>query len=129
MRIINPDTLAPPRGYNNGILTEGGHLLFIAGQVGWDREQNIATGIVSQFDRALSNILEVLRTAGGEASHICRFTIFIKDKKDYLSQTKEIGQVYRNHMGKHYPAMSLLIVKDLLEQDALVEIEATAVIP
>jgi len=124
MKIINPSSLAEPRGYNHGIAS--GNFLFIAGQIGWNEKGEIANGLVAQFDRALANITVVLDSAGTSAEKIVRLTIFIKDKEDYMNHRKEIGQVYRKHFGKHFPAMSLLIVKDLLEAGALVEIEATA---
>ena len=125
---INPPTLAEPRGYNNGILMEPGRILFVAGQIGWNASGEMARGLVAQFDQALRNILDVVETAGGNSESIARFTIFIKNKADYIADRKEIGVVYRKHMGKHFPAMSLLVVVDLLEDEALVEIEATAVI-
>lgn len=128
MKPINPETLATPRGYNNGMLAVAGKILFVAGQVGWDRDQKMAKGLTAQFERALINILEVVKAAGGIPESIGRMTIFITDKKEYISQRKAIGLVYREHMRNHYPAMSLVIVKDLLEEGALVEIEATAVI-
>ena len=129
MRTINPVTLPAPRGYNNGVLGDCGKILFVAGQIGWDKNGRLAEGLIGQFDRALYNVLEVVRTAGGEAENIGRFTIYIKDKQDYLSQRKEVGEAYRSHMGKYFPAMSLIVVNDLLEDGALVEIEATAVLP
>ena len=91
--------------------------------------KNSVDGFAAQFDLALANVLEVVRAAGGNVEDISRFTIFIKDKSEYLELRKEIGKLYRQRMGHHYPAMSLVVVKDLLEDDALVEIEATAVIP
>lgn len=127
MKVVNPRSMPQPRGYNNGVLAEG-RMLFVAGQVGWDKDGNIANGFVAQFDQALANILEVVHEAGGTAQDIGRFTIFVKDKSVYLAQRKPIGEVYRKHMGKHFPAMTLVEVKDLLEEGALVEIEATAVL-
>jgi enamine deaminase RidA (YjgF/YER057c/UK114 family) len=126
-RIINPESLAAPSGYSHGILTPG-HLLFIAGQVGWDKDRKVAHGFAHQFELALKNVLAVVEAAGGRAENIARLTIFITDKQHYLDQLKEIGVRYRSVMGKHFPAMSLLIVKELLEENALVEIEATAVL-
>jgi enamine deaminase RidA (YjgF/YER057c/UK114 family) len=126
--IINPASLRTPRGYNNGVVVGPGRILFVAGQIGWDENGNLAPDFVSQFDRALLNILEVVRAAGGEAENIGRFTIFVKNKQQYLRFRNEIGQSYRARMGKHFPAMSLLVVSDLLEEGALVEIEATAVL-
>jgi enamine deaminase RidA (YjgF/YER057c/UK114 family) len=128
MKIVNPETLAPARGYNHGLLMTG-NLLFIAGQIGWDQDENVAQGLTDQFELALRNVLAVLEKANGKPEHIARLTIFIKDKQQYLDQRKEIGTRYRALMGKHYPAMSLLVVKDLLEENALIEIEATAVLP
>ena len=128
MNFINPETLATPKGYNHGVLSSG-RILFVAGQIGWDRNEKMVDGFVPQFDLALANVLEVVRAAGGNAENISRFTIFVKDKSEYLKLRKEIGKMYRQRMGNHYPAMSLLVVKDLLEDGALIEIEATAVIP
>jgi enamine deaminase RidA (YjgF/YER057c/UK114 family) len=128
VKIINPDELAKPRGYNHGILATG-RVLFISGQIGWDKNGTMAEGLATQFETALRNVLLVLESAGGKPEHVARLTLFIKDKEDYLNQSAEIGSRYRALMGKHFPAMSLLIVKDLLESSALVEIEATAVIP
>lgn len=128
MNFINPETLAPPKGYNHGVLSSG-RILFVAGQIGWDRNEKLVDGFEAQFDRALANVLEVVRTAGGNPQDIGRFTIFVKDKSEYLKVRKEIGKLYRHRMGNHYPAMSLVVVKDLLEDGALIEIEATAVIP
>jgi enamine deaminase RidA (YjgF/YER057c/UK114 family) len=129
MKIINPASLPSPSGYSNGVLSEPGKILCIAGQIGWDENAQIAKGLVSQFDRALRNVLGVVREAGGKPEHIVRITIYVTDKHDYIYNRRELGTIYRNVMGSHYPAMSLLIVKDLLEEYALVEIEATAVIP
>ena len=127
MKIINPPGLPPPRGYSNGVVAEG-QLLFVAGQIGWTATADLADGFVEQFDQALANVLTVVRTAGGTAESISRLTIFVTDKGQYLAGQKEIGDRYRAKMGRHYPAMSLVEVKALLEPGALVEIEATAVI-
>ncbi len=126
---INPDTLAAPRGYSNGmIFPAGGRLLFVAGQIGWDREMRVAEGLTAQFDLALRNVLDVVRAAGGGPESIGRLTLYVLDKHDYTAKVKEIGRAYREHMGKHYPAMALVQVAALLEPGALVEIEATAVV-
>lgn len=128
--IIAPDSLAPARGYSNGLLFEGGRILFVAGQVGWDRERRfVAKDFVGQFAQALDNVLAVVREAGGKPEHIGRLTIFVTDKRHYNAAMKEIGAVYRERMGKHYPAIALLEVRALLEDEALCEIEATAVLP
>lgn len=128
--IVNPDSLAPPRGYSNGMVLGGGRMLFVAGQIGWDAESRIVSDdFAAQFAQALDNVLDVVREAGGAPEHIGRFTIFVTDKKTYLAAAKAVGVAYRERMGKHYPAMSLVEVADLLEEGALVEIEATAVLP
>ena len=128
MTIVNPPTLAPPRGYAHGILGEG-RLLLVAGQIGWDRQaQVVSDRFVDQFDQAIANVLEVVTAAGGSAESVARLTIFVVDKTEYVAATKEIGERYRARMGKHFPAMTLVEVKGLLEPRARVEIEATAVI-
>ena len=128
-KVVNPDTLAPPRGYSNGLLYPGGQILFVAGQIGWDKEMKLVDGVAEQWALAMDNVLDVVRAAGGGPEHIGRFTIFVTDKRAYLAAAKAIGAAYRERMGKHYPAMSLVQVADLLEDGAMVEIEATAVIP
>jgi enamine deaminase RidA (YjgF/YER057c/UK114 family) len=131
-RFINPDDLAAPRGYTNGVLmpTGGGAgLLFIAGQVGWDADaQMTGPGLVEQFDRALASLLAVVRDAGGRPESIGKLTIFVTNKQDYLDARKALGVAYRARMGTHYPAMSLVEVRGLVEPCAVVEIEGIAVI-
>ena len=127
---INPESLGAPRGYANGVLTDaGGRLLFIAGQIGWNQQQQIVSeNMVEQFDRALANVLTVVTAAGGQAQHIARLIIYVTDKNEYRDRMKEIGERYRARMGKHFPAMVLVEVKSLLEDGAKVEIEGTAVL-
>lgn len=130
MTIINPEGLGQPRGYSNGMLFEGGSLLFIAGQVGWDRESRIVSDdFAEQFAQALENVLAVVRQAGGGPENIGRLLIFVTDKDEYASRLRDIGSAYRQLMGKHFPAMTLVEVSSLLERLAKVEIEALAVIP
>jgi enamine deaminase RidA (YjgF/YER057c/UK114 family) len=130
MTIINPESLGQPRGYSNGMLFEGGSLLFIAGQVGWDRESRIVSDdFAEQFAQALANVLTVVRHAGGGPENIGRLLIFVTDKDEYGSRLRDIGSAYRQLMGKHFPAMTLVEVSSLLERLAKVEIEALAVIP
>jgi enamine deaminase RidA (YjgF/YER057c/UK114 family) len=130
LTIINPEELGPPCGYSNGVLSDcGGRLLFIAGQVAWNSEQQIVSSdFVDQFDRALENVLTVVKQAGGSEGDIARLIIYVTDKPLYRQHTKEVGERYRKHMGKHYPAMVLVEVKSLLEDNALVEIEGIAVL-
>jgi enamine deaminase RidA (YjgF/YER057c/UK114 family) len=127
---INPASLGAPRGYSHGMLAPaGGRLLFVAGQVGWDGEQRLAgAGFVEQFEQALANVLAVVREAGGGPEQVARLTLYVTDKREYLAQLKAVGEAYRRHMGRHYPAMALVEVAALLAPGARVEIEATAVL-
>jgi len=128
--VINPEELGAPRGWNNGMLAPvGGRTLFIAGQTARDGSGRVpAADFVSQFDQALANVLTVLRAAGGEPGNIGRFTIYVTDIAAYRGSLKPLGAVYRRRMGTHYPAMALVQVTSLVDQQALVEIEATAVL-
>jgi enamine deaminase RidA (YjgF/YER057c/UK114 family) len=127
---INPESLGAPRGYSNGVLAEsGGRLLFIAGQIAWNAEQQIVSDdLVGQFDRALANLLTVVTEAGGNREQVARLIIYVTDKAEYRRQMKEIGECYRARMGKHFPAMVLVEVKSLLEDRAKIEIEGMAVL-
>src|SRR5438445_1648848 len=127
---INPESLGAPRGYSNGVLTEaGGRLLFIAGQIAWDENQKIAsTDLVEQFDRALANVIAVLKEAGGKPEQIARLVIYVTDIDEYRRCVEEIGRRYRSQMGKHFPAMVLVEVNNLLDDDAKIEIEGIAVL-
>lgn len=129
-KLINPGSLGPPRGFSNGVLTDaGGRLLFIAGQIGWDANQAIVSeDFVEQFDRALANVITVITEAGGKPDQIARMVIYVTNKVEYLEQQHGVGQRYRKHMGKHFPAMVLVEVKSLLDDKARVEIEAVAVL-
>jgi enamine deaminase RidA (YjgF/YER057c/UK114 family) len=129
-KLINPETLGPPRGYSNGVLTGvSGRLLFVAGQVGWDEDQRIVSeNFVKQFDRALANVIAVVTEADGRPDQIARLVLYVTDKKEYQLHLKDVGQSYRAHMGKHFPAMVLVEVKGLLDDKAKVEIEAGAVL-
>src|SRR5580704_19309068 len=127
--IINPPQLAEPVGYNNGIVSEGGGLLFVAGQIGWDREQRmVSDDFAEQFGQALENVITVVTAAGGQAADITRLLIFVTDKKEYMSRRRDIGTAYKQLMGKHFPAMTLVQVTALVEDAAKVEIEAIAVL-
>jgi enamine deaminase RidA (YjgF/YER057c/UK114 family) len=127
---INPESLGRPRGYSNGLLTEpGARLLFIAGQVAWDENQKIVgDDFVEQFDRALRNVLAVVKEAGGAPDSLARLVVYVTDKREYAARTREIGERWRALMGRHYPTMALVEVKSLLEDDAKVEIEGIAVL-
>jgi len=127
---INPESLGAPSGYANGVLAEpGGRLLFIAGQIAWNGQQQlVADDLVAQFDRALANVMTVVTEAGGHAQQIARLIIYVTDKDEYRARMTEIGECYRARMGKHFPAMVLVEVKSLLEDGAKIEIEGTAVL-
>lgn len=128
--LINPESLGAPSGYANGVLAEaGGRLLFISGQIAWDKSHNIVSSdLVEQFDRALGNVIAVVIEAGGKPEHLARLIIYVTDKAEYKKRMKEIGERYRAHMGKHFPTMVLVEVKGLLEDQARVEIEGMAVL-
>jgi enamine deaminase RidA (YjgF/YER057c/UK114 family) len=130
LRFLHPASLGPrPRGYSNGVLGEG-RFLCIAGQIGWDEQARLVSAeFAPQFRRALWNIREVLREAGGEPSSLARVTVYVTDKHQYLAASKQVGEAWREIFGKHFPAMSLVQVADLLEEGALVEVEATAILP
>jgi len=129
-KLINPKSLGIPSGYANGLLADPGRLLFIAGQIAWDEGHKIVSDdFVEQFDKALENVMTVLNEAGGEPSNIARVVIYVTDKIEYLRRTREVGERYRKHMGKHYPAMVLVQVAGLLDDAAKVEIEGMAVLP
>jgi enamine deaminase RidA (YjgF/YER057c/UK114 family) len=130
MDILLPEGWAPPIGYANGIAVDAGRIVFIAGQVGWDAQQKFHSAeIAPQFEQALANVLAVLAEAGGEPRHICRMTAYCCDKPGYLAARRELGAIWRRHMGTHYPAMSMIFVADLLDNPGKIELEATAVIP
>lgn len=128
--IINPDELGPPKGWNNGMLAPaGGRILFVAGQVGSDQTGQVEpSGFVEQFGRALENVLTVVRNAGAGPEAIGRLTIYVTDREEYLASRKPLGETYRTLMGSHYPAIALVEVAGLVEDNAVVEIEATAVL-
>jgi enamine deaminase RidA (YjgF/YER057c/UK114 family) len=129
-KLINPEALGAPIGYANGVLTDaGGKLLFIAGQIAWNQDQRIVSDdFVEQFDQALTNVITVLKAAGGEPDNVVRMVVYVTNKLEYRAQIKAVGERYRQHMGKHFPAMVLVQVAALLEDAAKVEIEATAVL-
>ena len=130
MEVLLPQGWAPPIGYANGIAAAPGRIVFIAGQVGWDAQQRFQSEeIVPQFEQALANVLAVLAEAGGRPEHICRITAFCCDKPAYLAARPQLGAIWKRRMGRHYPAMSMIFVSDLLDSPGKIELEATAVVP
>jgi enamine deaminase RidA (YjgF/YER057c/UK114 family) len=128
--IVSVDGWPRPSGYSNGVVTEG-RLLHVAGQIGWDpKDQSIAKGdFVAQFDRALANVVAIVRAAGAEPSAVARMTIYVTDLDAYRSNLAGVGAAWKKHLGRHFPAMALVGVAGLVERDALVEIESVAVLP
>lgn len=130
MQVLQPPGWARPKGYSNGIATRGGKLVFVAGQVGWSGDGSWReTGFAGQFRQALANVLAVLAEAGGEPGHVARLTWYVLDKQEYLAALSDVGAAYRELMGRHYPAMTVVQVSGLVEDRARLEIEATAVVP
>lgn len=129
MRILQPPDWVPPRGYANGIAAEG-RLVFVAGQIGWNARGEIESDdFVTQARQALANVIAVLAEAGAGPQHLTRLTWYITNKQTYGAKQHELGRAYREVIGPHYPAMTLVQVAALLEDRAQVEIEATAVVP
>jgi enamine deaminase RidA (YjgF/YER057c/UK114 family) len=126
---LHPRGWKQPKGFANGIVAQGRNV-FLAGQVGWNAEQQFESeDFVAQARQALANIVALVREAGGRPEHITRLTWFVLDKGEYLSRLSELGRAYRGVMGAHFPAMTLVQVVALVEDQAKVEIEATAVVP
>lgn len=117
-----------PKGYANGIKARG-ELVFVAGQIGWDTHGRFAPGFIAQVRKALQNIVAVLATAGAGPEHVVRLTWYVIDMAEYRASLTALGTAYRDVMGRNFPTMTLVEVKSLAEPDALVEIEATAVVP
>ena len=130
-QVIQPKGWAKPRGYANGIVATGKQV-FIAGQVGWDPVNSVPTfpaTFVEQFERALGNVIAVLLEAGGKPEHLVDMTVYVTNKHEYIDALPEVGAAWRKHVGKHYPAMALVVVAGLLDDRAKVEIQARAVLP
>ena len=127
-QVLQPSGWPVPKGYANGMAAEG-RIVVTGGVIGWDREEQLATGFVAQVRQALSNIAAILAEAGARPEHLVRLTWYVVDMDEYLSSLKELGVVYREIFGANYPAMALVQVVRLVEKEARVEIEATAVVP
>ncbi|MDP7170814.1 MAG: RidA family protein [SAR324 cluster bacterium] len=128
MKFLLPEGWKQPKGYSQAVMAEGKQI-YISGQIGWDETATFQTDdFAEQAGQALRNIVSILATANGGAEHITRMTWFITDKQEYLASLKSLGQKYREEVGRHFPAMSVVEVNSLMEDRAKVEIEATAVI-
>ena len=130
LEILQPPGWAKPKGYANGVAADG-RLVFIAGQIGWNPQTGAfeADDMAGQVRQALANICDVLTEAGGKPEHLVRLTWYVTDKQAYLADPKSIGAAYRDVIGRHFPAMAVIAVAGLVDDGALVEIEATAVVP
>lgn len=127
--LLNPAHWKPAVGYANGMLAQG-RLLFVGGQIGWNKDQVFETDdFVAQIRQALENVVTVLAEADAGPEHIVRLTWYVTDKHEYLARLKEVGGAYQAVLGKHFPAMTMVQVGDLIEDRAKIEIEATAVVP
>lgn len=127
-KVIQPEGWAKAKGYANGVLTPDNQL-FVGGQIGWTAEQKFEThDFIGQMEQALRNIMDVVEAAGGQASDIVRLTWYVIDKKEYVARQREVGEVYRKVLGRNFPAMTMVVVAGLVEDEAMLEIEATAVL-
>lgn len=127
-QVISPQGWAPAKGYANGVLAHGNQL-YVGGQIGWNAEQQFEThDFIDQMEQTLKNIVSVVTSAGGRIEDITRLTWYVIDKREYLARQREVGEAYRKVMGRHFPAMTMVVVAGLIEDDALIEIEATAVL-
>lgn len=128
-QFLAPEGWAPARGYANGMLAHG-RMIFTGGLIGWNAQQEFEhADLVGQFEQTLRNIVAVLAEAGARPEHLVRLTWYITDKREYLDNLKDLGAAYRRVLGRHFPAMAVVQVVALMEDEAKIEIEATAVIP
>jgi enamine deaminase RidA (YjgF/YER057c/UK114 family) len=127
-RVLQPSGWPAPKGYANGMAADG-RIVVTGGVIGWDREERLATGFLAQVRQALGNIAAILAEGDARPEHLVRLTWYVVDMDEYLANLKELGQIYREIFGSHYPAMALVEVVRLVEKAARVEIEATAVVP
>lgn len=129
MEFLQPNGWKPAKGYANGVVAQG-RMVFLGGQIGWNEEQQFESDdFIDQFRQTLSNIIVLLAEAGGGPEHLVRLTWYITDRDAYLNSQKEMGAVYREVIGRHFPPMAVVQVVKLVEERALIEIEATAVLP
>ena len=129
-RVVNPEVLGAPRGWNNGMLAQGGgRILFVAGQIGVKDGLGEPAALAAQFGAALARVAVVVREAGGTVADVGRLTVYVTDMDAYRGSLREVGAAYREVFGRHFPAMALVAVSELVDPRAVVEVEATAVIP
>ena len=129
-RIVNPDSLAPPVGYAHAVVSAPGRLVFLGGQTSHDTAGVLrGESLVEQFDLAAANVIAALQSAGGGAEHVVSMQIFVTDAEGYRRSLRDLGQVYRRHFGRHYPAMALVEVAGLFDPASQVELMCVAVVP
>jgi enamine deaminase RidA (YjgF/YER057c/UK114 family) len=128
LTFLNPKGWPQPKGYANGVKARG-EMIFVGGMVGWDEQQKFPKGFVAQTEQLLKNIVAVLKEGGAGPEHVVRMTWYVTDIEAYRNSLPELGKVYRAVMGKNFPAMALVQVMSLVEREALIEIETTAVLP
>ena len=128
MQLLNPAHWKSPKGYANGV-SASGRMVFTGGVVGWDEEERFPSDFIAQVHQALSNIVTILAEGDARPEHLVRMTWYITDKQEYLSRLSEMGEVYRSTIGRHFPAMTMVVAAGLIEDEAKLEIEATAVVP
>ncbi len=128
MEFLQPPGWPRPKGYANGVAAQG-RMVFVAGQVGWDTDGRFPEGFAAQFRQTLENTLAVLREGGAAPEHVARMTWYVTDREAYLAAARDVGAIYRDLMGRHFPAMAVIQVTALMEPEAMVEIETTAVVP
>lgn len=127
-QVIQPEGWLKARGYSNGIVASG-RTLYVGGQIGWNAQQEFETNdFIGQMEQALRNIVDVVEAAGGKVTDLVRLTWYVIDKKEYVARQREVGEAYRRVLGKHFPSMTMVVVSALVEDAALIEIEATAVL-
>jgi len=129
MEFLQPANWVRPKGYTNGVACKG-RMIFVSGMIAWDGQEKIVSDdLAEQVRQSLGNIVAVLAEANAQPEHIVRLTWYLVDKREYLAASREIGAIYRQILGRHFPAMTVVQVSSLLEDDARVEIEVTAVVP
>ena len=127
LALINPPELGKHSGFSHAVKVKADSVLFLAGMVGWDETGNVVSSdFVAQFEQALANVVTAIRAAGGEPENIARMTIYVLDRKEFQADPKRLGEAYRRHMGRHYPAMTAVEVRGFVEEGVKVELEATA---
>ena len=128
-RLVNPETLVPPAGFSHAVVPAEGRTVYLGGQTGHGPDGSLPPTLLEQFDRALANLVEALRAAGGLPGHLVQVHIFVTSAEEYRSRLPALGEAWRRHLGRHYPAVALFEVAGLFDADARVEVVATAVVP